>query len=88
MLVMTDKNLATLPTFRVLLDALTREGVDYEVWDETRVEPTDARLFLFLFLFYYYILLLLSIILFFGILFFGWSPNFSSFVGCFDERGG
>ena len=43
-LVVTDKNLSVLPTFRVLLDALTRQRVDFEVWDETRVEPTDDRL--------------------------------------------
>ncbi|KAH8416119.1 hypothetical protein KR222_008505, partial [Zaprionus bogoriensis] len=37
----TDKNVAQLPSVRVALDSLARHGISYEVYDETRVEPTD-----------------------------------------------
>lgn len=37
----TDKNVAKLPSVRVALDSLARNGINYEVYDETRVEPTD-----------------------------------------------
>ncbi|XP_034476362.1 probable hydroxyacid-oxoacid transhydrogenase, mitochondrial [Drosophila innubila] len=37
----TDKNVAKLPSVRVALDSLARHGINYEVYDDTRVEPTD-----------------------------------------------
>lgn len=37
----TDKNVVQLQSVRVALDSLTRHGIEYEVYDETRVEPTD-----------------------------------------------
>ncbi|XP_062134317.1 probable hydroxyacid-oxoacid transhydrogenase, mitochondrial [Drosophila sulfurigaster albostrigata] len=37
----TDKNVAKLPSVRVALDSLARHGINYQVYDETRVEPTD-----------------------------------------------
>ncbi|KAM8712463.1 hypothetical protein ACLKA7_012906 [Drosophila subpalustris] len=37
----TDKNVAKLPSVRVAFDSLARHGINYEVYDETRVEPTD-----------------------------------------------
>ncbi|XP_017147485.1 probable hydroxyacid-oxoacid transhydrogenase, mitochondrial [Drosophila miranda] len=40
----TDRNVAKLPSVKVALDSLARHGINYEVYDETRVEPTDASL--------------------------------------------
>ncbi|EDW72261.1 uncharacterized protein Dwil_GK20828 [Drosophila willistoni] len=37
----TDKNVIKLPSVKVALDSLIRHGIQYEVYDETRVEPTD-----------------------------------------------
>lgn len=37
----TDKNVAKLSSVRVALDSLARHGINYQVYDETRVEPTD-----------------------------------------------
>lgn len=37
----TDRNVSKLPSVRVALDSLARNGINYEVYDETRVEPTD-----------------------------------------------
>ena len=44
--VMTDPHLATLPAMKTAMDALTKEGVKFEVYDKVRVEPTEARLVL------------------------------------------
>jgi Alcohol dehydrogenase, class IV len=41
--VMTDPNIAKLPPLKTVVDSLTREGVKFEVYDEVRVEPTEAR---------------------------------------------
>ena len=41
--VMTDKNLVNLPPVKASLDALTKAGVPYQLFDNVRVEPTDAR---------------------------------------------
>ncbi len=41
--VITDVNIVKLPAFKVALDSLTKAGVQFEVYDQTRVEPTDAR---------------------------------------------
>ncbi|KAH8290666.1 hypothetical protein KR054_004827 [Drosophila jambulina] len=40
----TDGNVAKLPSVKVALDSLARNGINYEVYDETRVEPTDGSL--------------------------------------------
>ncbi|XP_030557962.1 probable hydroxyacid-oxoacid transhydrogenase, mitochondrial [Drosophila novamexicana] len=42
----TDKNVAKLPSVRVALDSLARHGINYQVYDETRVEPTDESFWL------------------------------------------
>ncbi len=41
-LVVTDPRLAKLPPVAVTLEALRREGLDAILYDEARVEPTDA----------------------------------------------
>lgn len=41
--VMTDKNIAKLPALKTSLDALTKSGVSFDVYDQVRVEPTDER---------------------------------------------
>jgi len=41
--VMTDPNIAKLPPLKQVVDSLTKEGVKFEVYDEVRVEPTEAR---------------------------------------------
>ncbi|ALC40938.1 T3dh [Drosophila busckii] len=37
----TDKRVVKLPSVRVALDSLVRHGINYQVYDATRVEPTD-----------------------------------------------
>ncbi|XP_062920487.1 hydroxyacid-oxoacid transhydrogenase, mitochondrial isoform X1 [Mobula hypostoma] len=39
--VMTDKNLAKLPPVKAVLDSLVKNGVNFQVFDKVRVEPTD-----------------------------------------------
>ncbi|XP_008335661.1 hydroxyacid-oxoacid transhydrogenase, mitochondrial isoform X2 [Cynoglossus semilaevis] len=39
---MTDKNLSRLPPVKAVLDSLAKAGVKYKVYDNVRVEPTDA----------------------------------------------
>ncbi|XP_051879374.1 hydroxyacid-oxoacid transhydrogenase, mitochondrial isoform X1 [Pristis pectinata] len=39
--VMTDKNLAKLPPVRAVLDSLVKNGVNFQMFDKVRVEPTD-----------------------------------------------
>ena len=39
--VFTDKNLASLPVMKTTLDSLTKANVNYVVYDDVRVEPTD-----------------------------------------------
>lgn len=41
--VMTDPNVVALPPMKAVLDSLTRNGVNYKVYDRVKVEPTDAR---------------------------------------------
>ena len=41
-LVLTDPNLATLPPVAKTLEALESEGIEFELYDQVRVEPTDA----------------------------------------------
>ncbi|KAH8314497.1 hypothetical protein KR059_010530 [Drosophila kikkawai] len=40
----TDGNVAKLPSVKVALESLARNGINYEVYDETRVEPTDGSM--------------------------------------------
>jgi hydroxyacid-oxoacid transhydrogenase len=39
---LTDPNIARLPIKDTVLDSLEKEGVDYIVYDQVRVEPTDT----------------------------------------------
>ncbi|XP_031164403.1 hydroxyacid-oxoacid transhydrogenase, mitochondrial [Sander lucioperca] len=39
---MTDRNLSRLPPVASVLESLSRSGVTYKVYDNVRVEPTDA----------------------------------------------
>ncbi|TNN23681.1 Hydroxyacid-oxoacid transhydrogenase, mitochondrial [Liparis tanakae] len=41
--VMTDRNLARLPPVKAVLESLASAGVQYQVYDNVRVEPTDTR---------------------------------------------
>ncbi len=41
--VYTDPTVATLDCFRMALDSMQKEGVQFEVYDTCRVEPTDNR---------------------------------------------
>lgn len=40
---MTDKNLSQLPPVQVVMDSLVKNGISFKVYDNVRVEPTDAR---------------------------------------------
>ena len=40
---MTDKNLAKLPVMQTVLDSMTKNNVNFEVFDNVRIEPTDKR---------------------------------------------
>ncbi|XP_037867206.1 probable hydroxyacid-oxoacid transhydrogenase, mitochondrial [Bombyx mori] len=40
--VMTDPNVASLSPMKAVLDSLTRNGINYKVYDKVRVEPTDG----------------------------------------------
>lgn len=40
-LVLTDPNLRDLPPVQTVLEALQQEGIEYDLFDEVRVEPTD-----------------------------------------------
>lgn len=41
--VMTDGNLVKLKPVKAVLDSLTKNGINYKVYDKVRVEPTDSR---------------------------------------------
>lgn len=41
--VMTDSNIVSLKPMKAVLDSLTKHGVNYKVYDQVRVEPTDTR---------------------------------------------
>ncbi len=43
-LVMTDPHLRDLPPVQTTLDSLETEGIEYEVFDRVRVEPTDRSI--------------------------------------------
>ncbi|CAK1544549.1 unnamed protein product [Leptosia nina] len=40
--VMTDPNVVSLKPTKAVLDSLTKYGINYKVFDEVRVEPTDS----------------------------------------------
>lgn len=40
---MTDKHLSRLPPVKAVLESLAQNGVNYKVYDNVRVEPTDTR---------------------------------------------
>uniref|UniRef100_UPI00398EA4E8 hydroxyacid-oxoacid transhydrogenase, mitochondrial isoform X2 n=1 Tax=Pristiophorus japonicus TaxID=55135 RepID=UPI00398EA4E8 len=40
--VMTDKNMAKLPPVKAVLNSLVKYGVNFQVFDKVRVEPTDV----------------------------------------------
>lgn len=40
---MTDKNLIHLPTIRAAFDSLAKNNIQFEVFDNVHVEPTDSR---------------------------------------------
>lgn len=40
---MTDKNLSRLPPVKAALESLAKNRVNYKVYDNVRVEPTDSR---------------------------------------------
>ena len=42
--VVTDKNLVNLPPFKIVADALKAAGVQFTVFDDVSVEPTDKSL--------------------------------------------
>lgn len=41
--VMTDPNVVKLKAMSAVLDSLTRNGINYKVYDRVTVEPTDTR---------------------------------------------
>lgn len=41
---MTDRNLSLLPPVKAVLESLAKNGVNFKVYDNVRVEPTDSRL--------------------------------------------
>ena len=41
--VMTDENLMTLPVMKTVVESLTKAGVQFDIFDKIRVEPTDKR---------------------------------------------
>lgn len=40
---MTDKNLSNLPSVKAAFDSLSKNGVQFEIFNNVRVEPTDLR---------------------------------------------
>lgn len=41
---MTDRTLSQLPPVAAVLESLTKHGVQYKIYEDVRVEPTDKRL--------------------------------------------
>lgn len=41
--VMTDPHLVNLSPVKTTIDALTKSGVNFELYDKVRVEPTEQR---------------------------------------------
>lgn len=42
---MTDKNLSQLPPTQIVMDSLVTNGINFKVYDNVRIEPTDRRYF-------------------------------------------
>ena len=40
---MTDKNLSRLPPVQTVMDSFVKNGINFKVYDNVRVEPTDRR---------------------------------------------
>lgn len=40
---MTDKNLSQLPPVQMVMDSLVKNGINFKVYNNVRVEPTDRR---------------------------------------------
>lgn len=40
---MTDKNLSQLPPVQTVMDSLVKNGINFKVYDNVRVEPTQRR---------------------------------------------
>lgn len=45
--VVTDSNLVKLSPVKAVLDSLTKNDVEFAVYDKVRVEPNEKRYFLF-----------------------------------------
>lgn len=41
--IMTDANVSKISAFQIVLDSMHRHDVNYKVYDNVRVEPTDTR---------------------------------------------
>ena len=41
--VMTDANLMKLPVMKAVSESLTKARINFEVFDNVRIEPTDSR---------------------------------------------
>lgn len=72
---MTDPNVVKLPPLKTTLDSLTKNGVNYKVFDKVRVEPTDTR-----YLLLYYIILKYGFISFYK-----WELTRNNIVPSFKE---
>ena len=48
--VFTDKNLMGLPAMKAVLDSLHKSNVNYMVYDDVRIEPTNERYIHFTFI--------------------------------------
>lgn len=51
---MTDKNLSQLPPVRIVMDSLVANGINFKVYDNVRVEPTDRRYFIIIIIIAYF----------------------------------
>lgn len=43
-LVVTDRNLVSLPPVKAVLESLHKSGIEFQVFDQVRIEPTDQSL--------------------------------------------
>jgi len=46
--VMTDKNVMNLPGMQTIIDSLHGGGINFDVYSNVRIEPTDKRYLLLL----------------------------------------
>lgn len=40
---MTDTNLMKLPAMKTVVESLTKSRLNFEIFDQVRIEPTDKR---------------------------------------------